>query len=412
MQRLTSLLLSSLLLASPALAMDVVPEAAPAAKAKPATVEPESAPITPSTVPPQPAPVDAVATRKAGARWLVQHQNADGGWGAASFAQRNQDRGPSGQSDVATTSLALMALQRDAGETDAHQASIRKGLDYVLRAIEKAPARGVSLDAPKGTQPQGKLGPNVDTHFAALLLGDVDRRVGEKLYTRTQIAYDKVLSKVVAAQRKDGSFDANGWAPVLSSSVAARSLYTALDKGKRVDQVVLDRAQAFNEKLVDEESGRFDSSSGAGVDLYAAASALQGNKKGGKTVAPEAAERAERKAEKAADRLREDQAAMIRGFGSVGGEEMLSYMMISDTLAEERGDDWETWQTAIASHLRATQNGDGSWSGHHCITSTPFVTAAAVLTLGAGDAFPQVTQSGESAPDVQSAATSATRTVQ
>ena len=76
---------------------------------------------------------------------------------------------------------------------------------------------------------------------------------------------------------------------------------------------------------------------------------------------------------------------MISGFGSMGGEEMLSYMMISDTLAEARGADWEEWQGAIAHHLQATQNGDGSWSGHHCITSTPFVTAAAVMTLGAGE---------------------------
>ncbi len=365
---LPSLLLSTLLLASPVQATEVsVDTPKPAADAQ------------------KPATIDAVATRRAGARWLVQHQNADGGWGAASFAQRNSNRGASGQSDLATTSLSLMALQRDAGKTDAHQASIRKGLDYVLTAIEKSPSDGVGLNGPTGTQPQGKLGPNVDTHFAALLLGDVDERVGEKLYTRTQIAYDKVLTKVVSAQRADGSFDANGWAPVLSSSVAAQSLYKALDKGKRFDQEVLDRAQGYNDRLIDEESGALDASKGAGVDLYAAASSLSNNRKGAKTVAPEAAERAERKAEKTAERVREDRAAMIRGFGSVGGEEMLSYMMISESLAEERGSDWDQWQTAIAAHLDATQNGDGSWSGHHCITSTPFVTAAAVMTLGAGE---------------------------
>jgi len=79
-----------------------------------------------------------------------------------------------------------------------------------------------------------------------------------------------------------------------------------------------------------------------------------------------------------------DTGALIRGFGSVGGEEMLSYMMISDTLAEDGGDDWNAWQERIGRHLSASQNADGSWSGHHCITSTPFVTAAAVMTLGAG----------------------------
>jgi hypothetical protein len=62
-------------------------------------------------------------------------------------------------------------------------------------------------------------------------------------------------------------------------------------------------------------------------------------------------------------------------------------MMISDTMAERGGDDWDDWSRKIGSHLVATQNADGSWSGHHCITSTTFVTAAAVMTLGSGDAI-------------------------
>lgn len=372
---LPCLLLSSLLVSGPVSATERASSADASPPREAPTVAPPSGP-TPNA--------STAATRSAGAKWLVAHQNADGGWGAASFAQRNTARGANGQSDIATTALAVMALQRDAANGDAHQDAIRKGLDHVLAAIERSPHEGVVLDGPKGTQPQGKLGPNVDTHFAALLLGQVDRRVGDALYTRTQIAYDKVLTKVVSAQRADGSFDANGWAPVLSSSVAAQSLYRALENGKSIDREVMRRSLGYNGSLVDEDTGRLDASKGAGVDLYAAASALQGNRKGVADAPAADRERAERKAEKTAERLRQDRAAMIRGFGSVGGEEMLSYMMISDTLAEERGQDWQAWQAEIARHLQATQNGDGSWSGHHCITSTPFVTAAAVMTLGAG----------------------------
>ena len=87
--------------------------------------------------------------------------------------------------------------------------------------------------------------------------------------------------------------------------------------------------------------------------------------------------------------MRSDAARLIAGFGSIGGEEMLSYMMISDALAEEGGDDWKSWERKIGGHLAATQNADGSWSGHHCITSTPFVTAAAVMTLGSGNGIQQ-----------------------
>jgi hypothetical protein len=65
---------------------------------------------------------------------------------------------------------------------------------------------------------------------------------------------------------------------------------------------------------------------------------------------------------------------------------MLSYMMISDSMVEAGGDPWKEWEQRIGNNLLATQNADGSWSGHHCITSTTFVTAAAVMTLASGDA--------------------------
>jgi hypothetical protein len=50
--------------------------------------------------------------RNAGARWLVEHQHADGGWGAGSWGRSSAGS----TSDVATTSLAVMALLRDALE--------------------------------------------------------------------------------------------------------------------------------------------------------------------------------------------------------------------------------------------------------------------------------------------------------
>jgi hypothetical protein len=75
----------------------------------------------------------------------------------------------------------------------------------------------------------------------------------------------------------------------------------------------------------------------------------------------------------------------MAGYGSIGGEEMLSYMMISDTLAAMGGDEWTAWEGKVGGFLVGTQNADGSWAGHHCITSPVFVTAGAVMTLAAGD---------------------------
>jgi hypothetical protein len=280
-----------------------------------------------------------------------------------------------------------MALLRDANGEPAHRKAIERGVGFVVRVVESSPLEGPRLQGPEGTQPQYKLGRNVDTHFAALMLGDVSKNLALEEPKGIDAAYDKVLTKVVSAQKADGSFDADGWAPVLSSSVAAQSLYRARALGKSIDREILERSDGYQQKLVDAKTGRFDSSAGAGVDLYAAASSLINNSDAAKRSEGEAGDRAEKAARATVDALRRNGDVLIAGFGSVGGEEMLSYMMISDTMAERGGDDWDVWSRKIGTHLAATQNADGSWSGHHCITSTPFVTAAAVMTLGSGDAI-------------------------
>ena len=73
--------------------------------------------------------------------------------------------------------------------------------------------------------------------------------------------------------------------------------------------------------------------------------------------------------------------AFVAGFGSSGGEEYLSYMNISEALAAAGGEEWKSWSQRVGVSLAEAQNGDGSWSGHHCITGRTFVTSAALLTL-------------------------------
>jgi hypothetical protein len=340
---------------------------------------------------PNPAvkPFDRATARLArvhGSSWLTQHQNSDGGWGAGSW-------GASGgvtPSDVATTSLAVMALLRDGGHDGTHRAAIEKGVRFVVRTVEATPADGPGINGPDGTQPQRKLGRNVDTHFASLMMGQLSGRLPGELDARLQVAYDKVLSKVVAAQRADGSFDSEGWAPVLSSSVAAQSLSRAYELGKPIAPEALALSDDYQQTLVDRDTGSFDASAGAGVALYAAASTLRSNSDAAKRAqSDEERERAEAAAGASKQAVQRDPGTLMAGFGSVGGEEMLSYMMISDSLAEAGGDPWKEWEQRIGNNLVATQNADGSWSGHHCITSTTFVTAAAVMTLASGDAVLQ-----------------------
>ena len=310
-------------------------------------------------------------------------QRADGGWGAGDW----DTNAAQAQSDVATTSLTILALLRDAKGTDVHDESIRKAVEYVVGVVEDSPIDSARLNGPEGTQPQYKLGQLVDTHLAAMMLGEVAGHFDDKTDRMIGQAHDKVLIKVQMAQNDDGSFDGNGWAPVLSTSIAQSSIERALELGKEVDDEVLARNDRYQAGLVDKD-GRFETGAGAGVDLYAAASSLKGNRDAARrgTLSAPAQAQAEESEQAARSRIVGDSSgALFSGFGSVGGEEMLSYMMISDTLADDGGDDWKTWDIRVGSWLTASQNADGSWSGHHCITSRTFTTAAAMMALGSGD---------------------------
>jgi hypothetical protein len=75
------------------------------------------------------------------------------------------------------------------------------------------------------------------------------------------------------------------------------------------------------------------------------------------------------------------QRGFLAGFGTNGGEECLSYMMIAESLAAEGGDTWRRWDSSMAAGLDRMQNGDGSWTGSHGISGRTFCTSAALLTL-------------------------------
>jgi hypothetical protein len=88
-----------------------------------------------------------------------------------------------------------------------------------------------------------------------------------------------------------------------------------------------------------------------------------------------------------------DDSQFIAGFGSNGGEEFLSYMNISETLAGTGGPEWERWDRSTTENLNRVQNADGSWTGHHCITGRTICTGAALLVL-MGDRTPILNRGG------------------
>ena len=111
------------------------------------------------------------------------------------------------------------------------------------------------------------------------------------------------------------------------------------------------------------------------------------------------------KAEKENGDVQRELAANVRndrfvaGFGSNGGEEFLSFLNISEALLVKGGKDWEEWDAKMTKGLEKAQNGDGSWSGQHCITGKTFCTATALLVLMA-DRAPVPTAGSSPAPKV------------
>jgi uncharacterized protein YfaS (alpha-2-macroglobulin family) len=72
--------------------------------------------------------------------------------------------------------------------------------------------------------------------------------------SRVRRALEKCVAKVEKNQKTDGSWNvAGGWAPILGTSMASRSLFDAQQKGVTVNASVMQRAEnyALNSTPVD-----------------------------------------------------------------------------------------------------------------------------------------------------------------
>ena len=65
----------------------------------------------------------------------------------------------------------------------------------------------------------------------------------------------------------------------------------------------------------------------------------------------------------------------------VGYEEFLSYLQTGEGMIINKDDGWEKWYENVTGRLVTIQNENGSWNGHHCITSPVFCTATCLLIL-------------------------------
>jgi hypothetical protein len=351
---------------------------------------------------PEAAPATAAATNAAvekAARWLASVQGDDGGWGqdggSTSF-NRPDERLESNGNDVANTAVAALALL-EAGTQ--YQPQVERALAFILQRVEASPAEGLAVTDRQGTQIQRKLGPYIDTFLTSMLMSRMDARASTPvLNTRIHQALQKTVAKIEKAQSKDGSWNtAGGWAPVLGTSMASRSLYDAQSRGIAVDGAVMQRAEVYTlramapaaaptsrvlaegvtvvsgDALAERPVARA-ASEAAGVPLYQGAQALE-------QLSRTAEDRVQNATQISAIQGQLASASYVSGFGSIGGEEFFSYLNISDSMKRIGGDAWSKWHTDITQKIVALQNSDGTWAGHHCITGRVAMTSAAILNL-------------------------------
>ncbi len=341
-----------------------------------------------------------------GARWLASIQGHDGGWGQdggeTSYVRQGEHLESNGN-DVANTAVAALALRR-AGKQ--YQPAVQRAVDYIMRNVESSPQEGLSITRANGTQIQRKLGPYIDTFLTSMLLSEMDGTMPTTTENlRMRKALEKCVAKIETNQQRDGSWNiAGGWAPILGTSMASRSLFVAQQKGVKVEDKVMVAAENYTVDSL-KNPGYSGSAGSAGI-VTGAVGGYAGGGGGGRTVAAtpmassasagvplyQSAQALEQLSRTEKDRkANAPQIAAIRaqladtrfvnGFGSIGGEEFFSYLNISDSLRRTGGDEWTHWHAQITEKILKLQNEDGTWAGSHCITGRVATTSAAMLNL-------------------------------
>lgn len=352
---------------------------------------------------------------KKGMDWLAVAQFDNGGWGAGLHARQDIHDPHAVQVDPATTAFAAMALLRS-GSTlteGPYRANVHRALTYLLDLVDDVPDEWANITNVTGTQPQAKLGQNIDVAMAAQLFTRVLPLTTHDAALRDRVAnaLEVCVTKLARTQDADGSWNSGGgWAGVLQSAMANNALELAEEVGVEVDDEALDRSRRYQQQNIDAASGAVRTEKAAGISLYTIASNQRATAKeareaeeavrqaasDGRLAAPTVSAAslrrlgyADEEAKKLADAYATNQAAtamlaeddVLSGFGNNGGEEFLSYMMTSEALVVKGGAEWEAWYEKMHARLAKIQNPDGSWSGHHCITSPVFCTAAVILTM-------------------------------
>lgn len=350
-----------------------------------------------------------------GMQWMRKAQQPNGGWGAGSHSRQDVRDPHAVPADPATTAMVCMALLRNGNtlNTGPMAKELKEGTMFLVEASEQADPASSTITKLTGTQIQSKLGANIDVvltmqYFSNLLEG-LDKT--DDLHDRILHCLNICVEKVQSAQVADGSLSGDGWAGVLQSSFATSALESAQTRGAEVNEEKLDSFREFQKENTDAESGDVKTDRGAGIVLYSVSGSARAAAKEARKakediqMAKDQGQLADTE-EVTVENLREigyteDEAMkmgtayevyntakaraqdedVLKGFGNNGGEEFMSMLQTGESLIVNEDMDWKQWYTSTGDRLVNIQNNDGSWNGHHCITSPVFCTATCLLVL-------------------------------
>ncbi len=382
--------------------------------------------LDPSFVLATPQPV--LKSEERGLKWLVQAQAANGGFGSGTHARQDIVDPHAVSADPATTAMVGMALLRlgNGLEQGEYSNQLKRATEYILDQVEKSPKGAINITTLTGTQIQSKLGAHIDVALAAQFLTNLSAKLGEQhpMKLRAMRALNTCVGMIQRSQNSDGSVQGDGWAGVLQSSYAANALESAKSIGADVDDEALDLARNYQKANFDVEQGSVATERAAGVTLYAVSGSSRSSAKEAREVnevivkarkegkvkadAPVSVEALEDagyskgEAEKlntaynvynAAKSQAQDE-NVTSGFGNNGGEEFLSFLQTGESLVIAKDDGWKNWYQQTTGKLVSIQNQDGSWNGHHCITSPVFCTATSLLILSVNNDIAHLLEQG------------------
>ncbi len=365
-----------------------------------------------------------------GLKFLMMSQHENGGWGAGSHSMQHIRDPHAVQTDPATTSMVGMAIIRSGStlSSGGYSGQLNRSLEYLLKAVENTPSDQMKITNLSGTQIQTKLGDNIDVVLTAQFFNNVLSLENLSVETKSRVkdALAECVRRIEANQASDGSLKGDGWAGVLQSSFANQALEAAELNEVVVDRKKLEAARDFQKQNYDAESGSVKTDRGAGIMLYSVSGSVRASAKEAKkvkdliangivqgeidedaSVTEEALEElgisrdeayrlvtSYNVYESAKDKAQEDE--VLNGFGNNGGEEFLSFLQTGESIAIAGGDDWKPWYDKTAGRILSIQNNDGSWNGHHCITSPVFCTATCILILSIDKDIERLQKLGDS----------------